>query len=313
MSWEGNIVKYAIFSASFLALGLAACGGSDGSSASPASTPGVPMPRDRPSSMQGGTPAQPATNPQEGPMTGPTSSTPPPVTPGMNDSELAMQIVGRYAMQKSVATIQQVPILGDTPTVNKTYGLVEVELDGDRAVMVERNCHSTSESQSSVMTSIPDVVPRSMTELRQPLDVWRDGDRVRFQRPEVVNVMGAHLMHPSEALPTSPTDPRVFDQDQDGHPGVTVKVQGFVTGEIYLVQRLVDQYDGQLDADGRLSALVSDRSESKIIDASNPVLKAGAPVRPDPDASKSNVVFVPLDQAIDCDQLVASIPQMFSN
>ena len=66
--------------------------------------------------------------------------------------------------------------------------------------------------------------------------LYVDGEQWIFGH--AVQVQGAHLVMPnSEALPADAADPRVFDQDQDGLPGVTVLIEGILDGSVQVVQR----------------------------------------------------------------------------
>jgi len=63
-----------------------------------------------------------------------------------------------------------------------------------------------------------------------------DGTPVLNFTPSV-EVAGAVINPSIETLPTSATDPRVIDEDGDGHPGITVTLSGsMVSGSLYSAQ-----------------------------------------------------------------------------
>jgi hypothetical protein len=236
---------------------------------------------------------------------------PPPPPPGFAD-EVEPRIVGTYAMKMQVATIQTLPLLGMQPATQVSFGLAEITRDGDTFIIAEQGCRVVPMSGGGVTTTIDDAVPRSVPPVVQSLDVRPDGDDVVWTRPVVPVVLGAHLDDPlAEALPTAASDPRVWDQDDDGHPGVTAHVMGIASGDVYVAQRQKASYSGTLIADGQLTGLVTDASEQVVLDASNPVLKMNIPSVPDPDAQKSTVVLKRVDGAWDCDKLVAEMGALF--
>lgn len=232
------------------------------------------------------------------------------------DDHLAAKVIGRYAIRSNMATIQNLPFVGKKPALASAYILVEIERKDEGLVARERHCHMKITSDNGLVNQIiPDALPQSMLELESPFRIWQDGALIRVAKDPVPQVVGAKLSNPNDALPTQVTDPRVFDQDGDGHPGVTVKVTGrLVNGEIYLVQRVKTSWSGTVDEKGLVSALLQDASDQTILDASSSLLKSTPEITPDPDASKTNVSFVQLPKAetYDCQRLIQEIPSLWS-
>ena len=227
----------------------------------------------------------------------------------VSDKEAAL-FLGQYAIRGNMATIQNLPFVGKTPALSSAYSLLTLERDGAGVKAIERNCHIIITSSGPVKQLIPDALPQSAAPIVSPFRIWSEGETLRFAKDESPIVIGAKVLGSSEALPTNATDARVVDQDGDGHPGVTVKVSGLITGEIYLVQRVRQSWSGQLDADGKLSlALMQDAGEQTILDASSSLLKKAPEISKDPDASKTNVSFVklPADEEYDCSRLIKDL------
>jgi hypothetical protein len=230
----------------------------------------------------------------------------------VSDKDAAM-FLGQYAIRGNLATIQNLPFVGKTPALSSAYSLLTLERDGAGVKAIERNCHIAITSTGPVKQLIPDALPQSAAPIVSPFRIWPEGDTFRFAKDESAIVIGARV-EGSEALPTSASDARVVDQDGDGHPGVTVKVSGLITGEIYLVQRVRQSWSGQLDADGKLSfALMQDAGEQTILDASSSLLKKAPDISKDPDASKTNVSFVKLPEVedYDCGRLIKEIDSLW--
>jgi hypothetical protein len=226
--------------------------------------------------------------------------------------ELEGRIVGDYVMQQRVATMQDLPFLGESEGESTSVGIASVRREGDAFVLTERGCRVESASGGGVTTTIPDAIPRSVPPQDTPLIVYRDGAAIRWQRPETITLVGVNLTDPaSEALPTTSDDPRVWDQDGDGQPGVTVTVSGFASGDIYVVQRQRASYGGTLDGDGRLAALITDASEQSVIGATNPLLNQNIPSTPHPDPQRSRILLVRTTAAYDCDRVIAETGTLF--
>ena len=130
--------------------------------------------------------------------------------------------------------------------------------------------------------------------------------------PEHEEVLGARLSDPGESLPTNGDDPRVIDSDGDGHPGFTVEVEGFVDGQVYMVQRLSRGLRGTLRPDGRMSGSVSGTGQQEVVGASNAILETFTPrFEHDPDTSRSTFVWVPVAANVTCPDVVAAESDLF--
>lgn len=132
---------------------------------------------------------------------------------------------------------------------------------------------------------------------------------------EQVMVLGATLEDPaSDALPTDSDDPRVTDPDADGHPGVTVDVEGYVSGQVYLVQRLVRGLRGRLDGDGRITGTVTGTGDQVVIGASNVILKTFTPrFEHNPDPERNTFVWVPVPDDATCASVLADRVRLFGD
>jgi hypothetical protein len=222
------------------------------------------------------------------------------------------RIVGAYAMKRQTAAIQTLPILGMQASITISYGMGKIARQGDVFTLTESVCRVAPTSSGSVTTTIDDGVPRSTPAATVSLDVHPDGANVVWSRPSAPLVLGARLDNPgSDTLPSMASDPRVFDQDGDGHPGVTAHIAGLVSGDVYVAQREKSSYAGKLVADGQLTGLVTGTSEQMVLDASNTLLNQNVPSMPDPDPQKSNVTLKRVESEWDCDKLVAQIATVF--
>jgi hypothetical protein len=145
------------------------------------------------------------------------------------------------------------------------------------------------------------IIPDAYKRILKPLTAHGvyDGDLLRIS--PIVEVVGAHLTDPAtEALPTDPTDPRLFDEDGDGKPGVTIKVQGL--GDAYVTQRTISQPLLVAVSQDRLEGHFDYTSEQVIVDSLPTTIKAlaGQKAIVDPNACASTFTAVRVAAASTC-------------
>jgi len=233
--------------------------------------------------------------------------------PGSLADEIEPLIVGDYVLRLRVAALQEVPFVGVIDTVSTSVGVAAIERSGNTFLLSEQGCHVDSDSGDTVVTEIPDVIPRSTPAAVEQLELWKEGENLRWSRVDVATLVGVELEHPAtDSLPTEASDPRVVDQDEDGHPGVTVHVSGMASGAIYVVQRQQVAYDGGVrNDDGSFVALASDHSDQSVIGSDNPLLDQNVPTEPNPDPSLSTITLVKVGEPYDCDRAVDEAASLF--
>lgn len=134
-----------------------------------------------------------------------------------------------------------------------------------------------------------------------------------FRTSRFVAVVGADLTDPeNDPLPGDPEDPRVTDPDGDGKPGLTVHVEGVVSGGVYVVQRLERALEGRLTSDGKMSGTVVGSNQQRKLGASNFILRAFTPTFiPDTEPEHNPFSWAPVSLEADCDLIVAEEERLF--
>ena len=248
--------------------------------------------------------------------TGPASDTTPPVPPPeASPSELDQfeeRFAGTYGLRNSVTTVQSLPLMGESNTLTLAYAIATISRDGDGFIISEKGCHVDSMPESGISTVIPDAVPRSIPTTPQPFHLWEENGEVQWSRPEKVVLMGVQLENPAnDELPSSSDDGRIWDQDEDGNPGITVTVEGFVSGDIYVIQRTFSSYTGVVGDDDNFTGWVDELGQQQVIGATNPMLNQNIPTEPHPDPDQSTVQLVRLAGATTCDELIQQKDSLF--
>jgi len=232
-------------------------------------------------------------------------------TPSMA-AELASQFEGTFALRRSVTTSQDIPMMGPSEIVTTSWGYAQVTFDGEDLWFTEHGCHVESGGDSPVEVDIPDAIARSIQPAAVKLKVWQEGETVYWQRPETVTLLGVTLDDPKgDALPDDPSDNRVFDQDGDGNPGVTVKLAGFISGDLYVVQRTINTYRGTLIDTGVLTGSIEEFGEQSIMGSTNSMLEQDIPSEALNNPDDNVIKMVAVDAAIDCDTVVDLADTLF--
>ena len=186
------------------------------------------------------------------------------------------QMSGQWVMELVSLSDTPVPII-DTVTA-KTFSLVlvDVEQKENHLMFKETVCRLDTRLEMSVVQMTPSkhfIRALSGKNRKAHLVHGAEGGFELVINPRTI-VHSANLQEPStEALPTEPDDPRVFDADGDGHPGMTMRFSGLVIGEAYLVQRTQSHMRGQFLSPERIKGAMTWRTEQSILDVSNPFLR----------------------------------------
>jgi len=231
-----------------------------------------------------------------------------------------LDLSGVWAMVQITSEIVQIPIVGERTRTTATYLRLTIDQSATTLTVLETHC-TTNIDDGTIMvhTTIPDAFLHSLgvtertarlelaSDMNQSTDNHSSNPRIVF--PWTTQVLGARLKDPeSERLPTDMADPRVFDQDNDGHPGMTVRVEimGLITGEVYVVQRNRNRLIGTVGSPGFIQGTIEWEAEQVVLGASSSFLASGGQGSPDPDPERNFFLAKRIDPVIGC----ADIQQM---
>jgi hypothetical protein len=131
--------------------------------------------------------------------------------------------------------------------------------------------------------------------------------------PSFVEVFGARLTDQAcEILPVDSTDPRLFDDDNDGYPGISVQLTRMIVGSLRSVQRQSTALTGVVVAENRIEGGMAYLSDQSVVDSIPPSIKAryaGSTAFADPAACASSFVMIKVpDDAVpvDCEWVLAN-------
>lgn len=221
------------------------------------------------------------------------------------DADEPPDLEGPWVQQVVTTAVSDVPVIGEVTTRTTTAQRVEVEQTGDDLQLTTRVCDiDVDSSMSQVETKIPKPFVEALGESTRSASLVERDDGYRLVTSKNHEILGAELRAPeSEHLPDEPDDPRVVDADDDGHPGVTVRVEGMIDGELYLVHRGWDAFRGELDGNDTIAGPVEWGQEQVVLDSSSVFLGDAPDSKPHPEASEHRMRMKKLDDARSCDQL----------
>jgi hypothetical protein len=132
-----------------------------------------------------------------------------------------------------------------------------------------------------------------------------------LQASGVVWLWGVHeLDHPAtDPLPTTADAGTVWDEDDDGHPGVTVDV-ALPEGQIYLVKRAIFDFSPGSMAAGWVTGTLHAATQQNALGASSPILDTDVPITGRPSCT-SIYQLKCVDPGLSCSELVSGYQTMF--
>jgi hypothetical protein len=242
------------------------------------------------------------------------------VDAGRNDSGTQVAVVdfedmnGTWAHALDLSSC--VTVTASEELRSQTLSLVQIEQDGLRLT----ETHEICQLNSTPLIGLETVVPESVFKLANPhsfqsaLYGANIGDDY-VSDPRVV-LWGIRMDDPfTDPFPVGLTvnDPRTFDHDRDGQPGVTLKVGGNAC-DLYVAQRDLKSFSGKLQADGSILGSAAALVEQRPLGSTNPICATNFVVRSNEKDSILKMVRIDErginldtdgDGEVTCDELVA--------
>jgi len=216
-----------------------------------------------------------------------------PIAPVKAKDELS----GRWVVASVTTTVAKVPVVGKIYARTNTVVLHDLEQDGERLRGGGTLCRLDIDSGSKfVDTKLPEKFKKALPPpYFDGVLADKDGETtVRTGRRLVV--MGARLKKPAkDSLPEDAEDDRVVDQDRDGAPGVTISIDGIVTGDIHVATRSWTRFLGKTKGDGEIGGKVYFDQEQSILSTTSTMLEDAPETKPVPGKSWFRMVRVSKD------------------
>jgi hypothetical protein len=202
---------------------------------------------------------------------------------------------------------------------SRIFTLTRVEIAQDNYRLSE--VHEICQVRSTPVAGLETLIPKAAIDSGNPIYVestlFGSGEGAIYASGLQIQLWGMRMDDPvADLLPTRDTlpDPRIFDADDDGAPGVTFTVGGDFCF-MRTVQRTLSTIYGTLQPDGRILGQSSVVSEQFLIEATNAFCDTSWEVRANDDFN--NIVMVRVDSGgldldsdgdgvVSCDEIIAA-------
>ena len=220
---------------------------------------------------------------------------------------------GVWAERQVMTGTPSLPLVGEIVSVSRTLLRVEVKQTGEKISRVEQICSiDSATSLAAIRTVIPPAFREAVSGLKRSGTLSEREGTWRLKTSKAMAVHGAKLKRPAaDALPTDEDDPRLVDADRDGHPGLTISIEGAVSGSLYLVERDWSVLLGVLTAPDRVEGRLIWGSEQSVVDATNPLLTGPRSLEPHPDSKRSTFVMRRVEAKTTCADILAQSAALF--
>ena len=222
----------------------------------------------------------------------------------------ADDLSGLWAQEQLLTASSNAPFVGEVTSVARRVVLVDVVHQGVDVHMEFQLCDITVETSVALGgTEFGDAyvasVPRSHASGRL------EGDGGMLTMGPAWEILGATDIDPSTELPLSSDDPRVIDSDDDGFPGVSVRITGIAGGDIYLLQRSWRQLE-VVTMDGvTMDGVIRWGVDRVILDATSRTLRNARPSVPSEDPTENTFRSTRVLPQTDCASVLAAGPGIF--
>lgn len=228
------------------------------------------------------------------------------------------ELAGTFGLKMQITTQTNLPVIGLVTGGGDTYLLVQRAYDAATQTysQTQEVCGGRIVSETSTSTlpieswqSVPAEPPAALTisdgegyfELEGHLELWGLA-RDAFDDPYADALPEDHVI----ALEPPHAD-RIIDMDDDGNPGMTINVDGLVSGDFYFVQRKISTITGVVLGPDRIVGLNDTSFEQVILGASDAPVQQGFPQMKHPDPKQSWTEEIRLPDDAGCDEVLQAI------
>jgi len=184
---------------------------------------------------------------------------------------------GKWAHYMVQTSSVKMPIFGDiSDTEVRSLLLFDIEQDGASLSMTVDTCSIEMVSEDAIVETImPDVFVAALATGTRPGILVPNGEAFSLHASPFYELRGVTLENPeTDTLPTEADDPAVLDQDEDGFPGMTIRLKGAISGDLYIVQRSWTQIYSTSITNDRIEGLVMWDEEQNHLGSTNEVLRS---------------------------------------
>ncbi|HSA32919.1 MAG TPA: hypothetical protein P5077_04245 [bacterium] len=228
--------------------------------------------------------------------------------------------VGTWA-EKLILKSKTQTIIGNVDSTTTRYKLGHVSIENGELKIEQKICkidNTTSQGDTVFYQKFCDIYwfwrPGELSNPKPDITVTDNGGTISFVENRSWELRGMYKMDNVETdlMPTADNDARIFDHDEDGHPGFTLGFTStLIKGDIYLVQRLSHELTGTVVSPGRIEGGVNWTDSQYTIDATNPTLNSQKESTILND--QSTFIYVKVADDFTCEQVYGQKDTLFAN
>ncbi len=225
-----------------------------------------------------------------------------------------MDLSGAWAGRKVLSDSVTFPLVGDLTRTTTLVQRLMIEQTGNALTISGTYCAADFDNGPPLTTTIDPAFVRSLDAVSVAASLDASSTPTRFAQSWSTELHGVRLDHPeTDPLPTSASDPRVFDQDGDGRPGITVHAcaLGAITGDVYVVERLRTRLEGEVVNPDWIEGRIEGTVEQVVLRATNALFLGAIVSHPDPVSAHSYFVLQRIEPAWTCEEIVDHRASLF--
>lgn len=224
-------------------------------------------------------------------------------------------LAGTWAQRTVFATIVTIPVLGEREGGGGSTRLVHRTWDAKARRYEETfvRCTNDVAEVEGTRTIVKDETLGKIAPVTYRVSA--DHGAGEWRSEDVLDIWGVrNLPDPVETpLPTkdnytqAPQRDWMWDEDDDGNPGVTVLMRGTLGADVYVCKRNVYTFDGTVVSEDRIQGLIRQtKTESHSVASTVTWLAGEGEARPDPDPLRSWFDMVRLPNGATCTDVKAA-------
>jgi hypothetical protein len=219
---------------------------------------------------------------------------------------------GNWVQKMVRVSVTSAPLVGEVSTTMTSFMRVQLNQDGTLIHMDSELCGLVSESDTErIITVIPQALVDAIPLMERTGQIGRIGESHVMYWPTTTEIRGARLENRWDLLPEDDADPRLVDQDGDGYPGITIGVEGMVTGEMYVVQRLEESFCGVSNGVDEMNGVIEWQLNQVVLGASNFMLNRQTDALPHADPLRHNFQSIRVETMPTCEELIFDHEEIF--
>jgi hypothetical protein len=223
---------------------------------------------------------------------------------------------GTFALKLQSTTQTELPLLGKVTGGGDSYALVFRDYDmSDQTYTQETKlCGGLIRSENTDST-LPDESWQKVPQMESKQTDLRDGEGY-LAVAGYIELWGLTNMDDpwNDPMPKDefeaeeePFAEQIVDMDEDGYPGMTIQVEGIVSGDFYFIQRKKANLEGIIVDEDRTFGLQVTHFEQTILGTTSGPTQQGYPQEPHPDPRQSWFEEIRLPSGSSCDDVMQAV------